>query len=431
MTDDKEAPCEAAAAHPHSVRRTLFLMVLVALALRLVVVALLHQQQLDPRRDYWPFGYETGRIARSIVSRQGFSNPLFGNSGPTAWTTPVYPYLLAGVFKLFGTYSKSSAVVILSLNSLFSALTCLPVFFMARKSFGERAAVWASWTWAVFPYAIYLSADWIWETALTTLLLSLLFLTSLYLERSTGLAAWVGVGLLWGLTALTTPVVLSVLPFLGGWVCYRLHRQKQPWGLPATAAGLALIAMVAPWFVRNYRTFHEFIPFRDSFGLMLHAGNNGDTSHWAPDWANPSTSDTELEEFNRLGELAYMAHKQRQALALIRNHPGQFAWMTLRRIVYTWTGFWSFQRRYLATEPFDPPNILLRTTLTVLALAGLLRASQLHSAVALPYALVLLIFPLFYYVTIPEMHYRHPIDPQILVLAVYELSWRSRPSASR
>jgi 4-amino-4-deoxy-L-arabinose transferase-like glycosyltransferase len=427
VKDNKEAPSEIITAHPHLVPNTLFLIVVVALVLRLAAVAFLFQQQLNPRRDHWPFGYETGRIARSIASGQGFSNPLFGNTAPTAWMTPVYPYLLAGVFKLFGIYSKSSAVVILSLNSLFSALTCLPVFFIARKSFGDRVAGRAGLTWAFFPYAIYLSADWIWESSLTTLLLSLLFLISLRLERSTRLAAWVGFGLLWGLAALTSPVVLSVLPFLGGWVCYRLYRQGQRWGLPAAAAGLSLVAVVTPWFVRNYRTFHEFIPFRDSFGLMLYLGNSGDTSHWAPDWVNPSTSDIELEELNRLGELSYVTHKQRQACAFIRSHPGWFAWVTLRRIVYTWTGFWSFQHSYLAAEPFDPPNILLRTTLTVLALAGLRRAMHLSIALALPYLLVLLTFPLAYYVTIPEMHYRHPIDPQIVVLAVHGLTFKRVP----
>ena len=42
-------------------------MVLVALAIRLVVVGFLYQEQLDPERDHWRFSYENGRLARSIV----------------------------------------------------------------------------------------------------------------------------------------------------------------------------------------------------------------------------------------------------------------------------------------------------------------------------------------------------------------------------
>ena len=72
-------------------RGSLLLMVLVALALRLVVVAFEYQGQLNPRRDHWPFGYETGRIARAISTGRGFSDPATVGGGPTAWMTPLYP----------------------------------------------------------------------------------------------------------------------------------------------------------------------------------------------------------------------------------------------------------------------------------------------------------------------------------------------------
>src|SRR5258708_20250716 len=89
-------------------------MVLLALVIRLVVMVFLLPEQLEPQRDHWRFGYETGRIARSIAQGRGFSNPLFGDTGPTAWMTPVYPYLVAGVFKRSGIYTNTSSPVLLS-----------------------------------------------------------------------------------------------------------------------------------------------------------------------------------------------------------------------------------------------------------------------------------------------------------------------------
>jgi hypothetical protein len=65
-------------------------MVLVALAIRLVVVGFLYTERTDPARDHWRFGGESGRIARSIALGEGFSSPLFAKTGPTAWLTPVY-----------------------------------------------------------------------------------------------------------------------------------------------------------------------------------------------------------------------------------------------------------------------------------------------------------------------------------------------------
>jgi hypothetical protein len=418
-----------------NVRSSLFWMVVVALALRLAVVAFLYPERLNPERDHWRFAGETGRIARSIVQGNGFSSPLHAPTGPTAWMTPVYPVLLAGVFWLFGISTKASALVMLSLDSLFSALTCIPVFFIARRSFGERTAVWAGWAWAFFPYAIYFSADFIWATTLTTLMLSLLFLTALHLEDSSQMSRWAGFGALTGVGALTDPIVLSVAPLLAGCMCYRLARKRQRWCLPATGAALVFVIVVTPWFVRNYRALHTVLPFRDNLGLELYVGNNGNTWHFAPSGFHPSDTEREWNEYAQMGELAYMKHKREQAMRFIASHPGEFAVLSLRRALYMWTNFWSFDRQYLEAEPLDPANVGLCTALTVLTLVGLRGAFQRGVDIGIPYAIAIFFFPVVYYVTHPEDYYRRPIDPIFVVLAVYALtSWirnRARPAPSQ
>src|SRR5713226_7644536 len=189
-------------------------MVLVAFAIRLVVMVFLLPEQLEPQRDHWRFGYETGRIARSIAQGRGFGSPLFGDTGPTAWMTPVYPYLVAGVFKLFGIYTKTSAIVLLSLNALTSALVCVLVFLITRISFGDCVAKWSGWAWVFFPYAIYFPVERIWETWLATLLFFVLFLITLNLDNEEKLWNWIVFGLIWGLAALTSPSLLSVVAVL-------------------------------------------------------------------------------------------------------------------------------------------------------------------------------------------------------------------------
>jgi hypothetical protein len=414
-----------ASASPH-IRGSLFWMVLVALALRLVVVAFLYPERLNPDRDYWRFAGETGRIARSLVQGNGFSSPLRAPTGPTAWMTPIYPTILAGVFRVFGIYTKASALVMLSLNSLFSALTCIPVFLIARRSFGPGTAVLAGWSWAFFPYAIYFSANFIWATTLTTLMLSLLFLAALSLEDSPSLSRWAGFGLLTGVSAMTDPIVLSVGPLLALWMCYRLFKRRQRWLQPALCAALGFVLVVTPWFVRNYHALGAFIPFRDNFGLELYVGNNGETWHFAPGGFHPSDTDREWDEYQQLGELAYMKHKQVQAVTFIKGHPADFAVLSFRRAVYMWTNFWSFSHRYMEAEPLDPPNMFLTTTLTVLALLGLRRAFRQGFGLGMPFAIALFFFPAVYYVTHPEDYYRRPIDPIFVVLAVYAITSRLR-----
>jgi hypothetical protein len=406
------------------VLRQLGAMVLAALAVRLLVVAFVYQDLLDPRQEHWPFGYEMGRIARSIATGHGFGNPLFVETGPTAWIAPAFPNLLAGIFKIFGIYTKASALAILTSDSLFSALTCLPVYFIARRAFNARVAVWSGWVWVFSPYAIYLSATWIWETCLLTLLMSLLVLMALRLERTGGLCAWIGFGLLWGVAALTNPVALSAAPFLGGWLCWRLHLQGRRWLLPSAAAALALVVMITPWLARNEHVFHRPVFLKDNFWLAFRVGNSGSFLHWWNDLAHPSHNPAELAELRRVGEAAYMVEKREQSLAWVRAHPGLLAWVSLRRFVYLWTGYWSLRLEYLEIEPYDPANIVLCTGLTVLALLGLRRAFRARSPAAMPFALLLLSFPLAYYLASVEFTYRHPIDPELVILAVAAISRR-------
>src|SRR5467141_3749265 len=51
--------------------------------------------------DNIPFGEEICSIADHIVRGQGFSSPFHLDTGPIAWVAPVYPYLVALVFRLF------------------------------------------------------------------------------------------------------------------------------------------------------------------------------------------------------------------------------------------------------------------------------------------------------------------------------------------
>lgn len=402
-------------------------MVLVALILRLAVMAFQYPEQLNPVRDHYRFGFEMGRIARALAQGKGFSNPLFGDTGPTAWTPPVFPGLLAGVFKLFGIYTKTSALVMLSIDCLASALNCIPIYFMARKSFGDRIGLWSGWGWAIFPYGVYFPSEMIWPSTLATLELSLVFMLALYLAESDRLSWWIFYGLLWGVAALTEPAVVSVLPFISLWACYRLIRIRKRWLLCAAVSSLAFFVTVAPWFSRNYEVFHRFIPFRDAFGLNLRIGNSDDTSYLFNKQLGPWFNPSEWEEFERDGELNYMVHKQQQGMDFIRSHHALFVKTTLRRILYVWTSFWSLGFARVADEPLDKPNIFFCTSITILALLGFRRAYQMNRAAVVPYALTLFSYPLVYYVTLTEMRYRRPLDPFLVVLAVVAIaSWRSQ-----
>ena len=75
----------------------------------------------------WPPGY-------------GYADPFVGHTGPTAWVPPLYPLMLAGVFKLFGVYTALSAWVILTITAFFSAATApLPIYGIASALLSTSA----------------------------------------------------------------------------------------------------------------------------------------------------------------------------------------------------------------------------------------------------------------------------------------------------
>jgi len=402
-------------------RRFLLWVILVALAIRLIVVAFVYESYLDPGRNHWEFGYEGGQVAGSIVQGHGFGNLFRVPSGPTASMGPIMPYLLAGVMEVFGLYTKASAIVILSLNSLFSALTCLPIFFVAKQTFGLRVARWSSWGWALYPYAVNFSANSMWDHALMGLLVTLIFWISYSMDEKRGLCAWAGFGCLWGVAGLTNAVVFGVLPFLGGWIWYRLLQKKARWLLPAATAGLALLVTITPWMIRNIRTFHQPVFLKNNYWLAILSGNAGDPLHWLGN-DSPGRDSREMAEYLRVGEIQYMAEKKVEAIQFIKQNTGLFVLRSIRRFVFMWTGFWSFNPEYLKMEPFDIPNIPLCTAITVFAILGLRRAFHNDVEIAIPYAIMLILFPLGYYPTHPELSYRQSWDPEIVILVCYALT---------
>src|SRR6266446_9560931 len=92
----------------------------VAFAIRMFLLYLQSRSALAPVRPNLPYGYELGAVAKSIASGKGFSSPLrMVQTGPTAWFTPIYPYLVAGIFRVWGIYSEQSRVIIQTLNCAF------------------------------------------------------------------------------------------------------------------------------------------------------------------------------------------------------------------------------------------------------------------------------------------------------------------------
>ncbi len=393
-------------------------MVLSALAVRMVVVVYGFRGQTSAVNHHAEFGWEMGWVSRSIYLGHGFSSPFFPSTGSTAMVPPLFPYLLAGIFHVFGLYTAKAALAILSINSLFSALTCIPLYLSARYALGERAAMLAGWFWVIFPYSIYFSAARVWDYALTGLLFTCCFYFAQRLHRRRKLLLWLGFGMFYGFTALANPSVLPMFPVFLLLAVWETRRGGERWRRQCLVAVAGVVLVLTPWTIRNYRTLHFVGPVRDNFWLECWAGNNGDTFESNAIWAHPASNDAEMERYEAKGEIGYIAEKKDLAVNFIEQHPAFFAGISIRRAISFWTGFWSLQPGYLSREPLELPDVFFCTSITVLMLLGARRFWREDRAAALPYLLLIAIFPITYYFTHASPDYREPIEPEVVVLVM-------------
>jgi len=400
----------------------IFFIVLVAFLLRLAVITIGHTYRITPRRDHFQFGWEMGRIARSIANGQGFSSPTDLPTGPSAWAPPVYPYILAGVFKLFGIYSNLSGWVILAFNSIFGALTCLTLYRIAEKIYGVAVARATPWTWALFPYAIYWPVRVVWEMSLSAFLLSLALLLTLRMaDAPPRPRMWIGFGLLWGLLALTNTAVLSLLPFCLLYLLWRLPR------VPRQFIGFAMCIVVAglvvsPWLVRNYAVFGKFVFVRDNLPLEMHMANNDQSTGLWTRSEHPGNDPDAMRRFQELGEIRFMEEKQQQLHDFIREHPGEFFRFTLERIFYFWIG--PPQANIVAGYDLMIARHLMFILPAVSAFTGLWLTLRKRLRGGFLLSCCLLIYPLPYYLVNPFPRYKHAIEPEMILLAVF-LFWEA------
>jgi 4-amino-4-deoxy-L-arabinose transferase-like glycosyltransferase len=393
-------------------------MVLLSFVLQTAAIGVFREYRFRPGDDHFAFGWEMGRVGRSIALGEGFSNPYGDSTGPTAWEPPLYPYLMGGVFKVFGIYSTKSGWVLLTLNCLFSALTCIPIFFIARRVFGERIAWWSAWIWALLPYEWYWAIHWVWDTTFGPLLLALIFWLSLELQERGRWKMWTAYGVLWGLVALSNPSLLSFLPFSGLWIWWRRHKNGLPSVPQVGLASVVFFVCITPWMIRNYRVFGRPVFVRDDFGLQLRLGNGPGAEGMLMAYMQPNLNVLEFRQFEQMGELKYAARCKEIAFRWIAAAPGRFAWTSVKRFIYYWAGV---PKPTNSTLPFDFRDSLYLAW-SVLAIWGVGRAVRKKIPGAWLFLWLVLMYPAVYYLVFPHARYRHPIEPELLILAVFLVS---------
>ncbi len=369
-----------------------------------------------------PWGNEAARIAASLANGQGFSSPWALRTGPSAWIPPVYPFLLAGIFRLFGVFSLASYWVATAVNIIVHAFTCVVLYWAAGESFDRRTGWYSAMALATFPllfhplvllhligdflkHGLFIPPNFIWYTHFSELAIVLLIWLTLRKSH------WAVYGAVWGIASLLNPTIITLAPAFLAWRLWQRDRWRNIVMAIVTAS-----LVVTPWLVRNYVVFHRLVFIRDNFGVELRVGNQPGSKGQFKDDIHPNRSEYAIARVIEMGEPAYSQITGKQAIVLIRAHPGEFVLNTFHRIGYWWIGNPLASRRLnkLSFVKYVP-----QTLFSLLAFCGAYLALKRKNKKALLFIAVLAFYPLVYYIThtFNGFVYEYPIQPEMLALA--------------
>jgi hypothetical protein len=357
---------------------------------------------------------EEPRIAYALISKGEFADPYAIPTGPTAHSTPFFPVLLAGIYKVWGTGFAGQFARCLLIITGYSLLFALYPAFASAFGFPYTAGLAAGFIGALVPLRRSSEVFRGWEEPWAAMALGFLLLMTLKRERSPRRnplnALWLG--LFWGLALY---VSFSLFAILAGWLVVDLLRNRT---LPALRDGciilVATIIVLSPWTIRNHRQLHAWIPMRSNLGLELrlsnrdnvHATNelDGDDPSFE---LHPSQNVNEALLLKEMGEANYNRQALHLAITWISVHPAQFAWLSMQRFVYFWFGPVNHKFEFAVT-----------TCYTLLGFAGLgFVRSQVGEIQFRLWCIVLVCYPLLYYLVEFFARYRVPIDWMIWLSA--------------
>ncbi len=390
----------------------------IALLLRVLVVAGFCRQH--GAAFLFKNGLEMSLLAQSLLHGQGLSSPFGPPTGPTAFIAPVYPMLVAAVFWIFGSYTNASALIMMGLHIAANLGTIALMMHLARRVFDERAAVIGGVLWAVSPPLLFMPTIF-WETSFSCCLILGLLSLALWVRDEPNLTAWLTLGAYAGAMALVNPaLILTISAVIGGIVLVAWRRLRPR----DVALGAFIFVLVfCAWPIRNARVFQAFVPLRTTVGFELWMGNQPGSTGFLNESLFPTFNHAELNQYNRMGEIAYTDEKSALGKRYILAHPATFVALSARRFFRFWTG--------TGTEHGSPIFAVHAVATTLLGLTGLwMLMRQRRWKLLLLLATPLVFFPVPYYITHAEFRYRLVIDPLLTLLAGYAATRMVRESTA-
>ncbi len=348
-------------------------------------------------------------LARSLWDGRGYSctknwYPFTPANTPTAHWSFLYPLYLAGIYAVTGYHPLVARLV---QGGVGGALICFLIYLIGRRVVNEETGLIAASLAAFYGYFIYYNAALMTETFSILLILLTLYLGIELKENATPIR-WVGLGISLGLAALFRQTVLLFVPFLFLWLFWELKKDGMRWWYFTTPI-VIIVLIIAPWTIRNYRVYHQFLLLNSNAGYAFYASNH---PHLGTQWSNDNIVVPVPKELSGQNE-AQLDHALTQmGIQVIVADPKRYLWLTLNKTL-EYFKFWPSSD---SSRISNLNRVLSFGLYLPFMLLGLyLSFSRWRNFV--PLYLFLIIHTGIHLLSWPSLRYRLPVDAVSMVFA--------------
>jgi 4-amino-4-deoxy-L-arabinose transferase-like glycosyltransferase len=230
-----------------------------------------------------PYAMEHRFIAYSLATNGTFSFSDWGHYGSTSVQSPPYPFLLATLFKIFGTHvpvdgslhgANLAYFTALMINAIAGAGMVWLTYSMARTlGATPLAGLLAAAAVAIWPSQIY-AARMAQAVVIITAALAAMIILFYQAVRTGKRAPWIGYAIIATIATLTEPVFLPALAISGGLVLIWRGLAREARLRNAIILIVAVVVIIGPWAARNYYVHRKMVPIKDTFWVNVWKGNN-------------------------------------------------------------------------------------------------------------------------------------------------------------
>jgi len=261
----------------------------------------------------------------------------------TYFRAPLYVYCLGALYFLFGSSFWVGRLFGLTIGLASIGMT----YVLGRRALGRWEALVAAALHALLPIVIYFEAELLLDPLFTLLLQVAVWRFLVWMESEQRVDLF-WAGLAFGLASICRPTALIVAALALFWIVLKRPSERRHRGFAFTLGRAALFAVglvlcVGPILVRNLAVAGDPVLIASQGGINFYIGNNPTSDGLSATLPEPMGYNWRIKQITHLAEVAekrvlkpgeVSSYWQKQAIDWIRSHPGDFAALTLRKMIF-------------------------------------------------------------------------------------------------